>query len=75
MLPGVLALHTDPPLRGADEAFAATVAGERERLLSFYEAGLPAYRGERGLWAQAITRVLSKDGDNPYYRWAVGGER
>jgi spermidine synthase len=75
VLPRVLALRTDPPLRGADEAFAATVAGERERLLGFYEAGLHAYRGERALWAQAIARVLREDGNNPYYRWTVGGER
>jgi spermidine synthase len=75
VLPRVLALRTDPPLRGAGEAFAVTVAGERERLLRFYEAGLHAYRGAQGLWAQAIARVLREDGDNPYYRWIVGGER
>jgi spermidine synthase len=75
VLPRVLALRTDPPLRGADEAFAVTVARERERLLGFYEAGLHAYGGARGLWARAIMRVLREDGDNPYYRWTVGGER
>jgi spermidine synthase len=75
VLSRLLALHTDPPLRGADQVFTAAVAGERERLLRFYEAGLHAYRGERTLWAQAIARVLREDGDNPYYRWTVGGER
>jgi spermidine synthase len=74
VLPRVLALRTDPPLRGTDEAFVAAVSNERERLLDFYEAGLHAYHGERQLWARAIARVLSEDGENPYYRWLVGGK-
>jgi hypothetical protein len=74
VLPRVLALRTDPPLHGADAVFVAAVANERERLLSFYAAGLHAYNGERGLWARALKRVLSEDGDNPYYRWIVGGQ-
>jgi spermidine synthase len=74
VLPRVLALRTDPPLHGADAAFVAAVAKERERLLDFYAAGLHAYNGERGLWARALQRVLSEDGENPYYRWIVGGQ-
>ena len=74
VLPRVLALRTDPPLHGADEAFVAAVADERERLLRFYAAGLHAYNGERELWARALERVLREDGENPYYRWIVGRE-
>jgi spermidine synthase len=72
VLPRVLALRTDPPLHGADAAFVMAVADERERLLRFYEAGLHAYNGERELWARILQRVLSEDGENPYYRWIVG---
>ncbi|MFH0352514.1 MAG: spermidine synthase, partial [Chromatiales bacterium] len=73
VLPRLLGLRTEPPLQGADEAFLAAVADERERLLAFYSAGLHAYNGERGLWARDMRRVISEDGDNPYYRWFVGG--
>ena len=74
MLPRVLALRTDPPLAGVDAAFVAAVADERERLFRFYAVGLHAYNGERELWARALTRVLSEDGTNPYYRWIGGGQ-
>jgi spermidine synthase len=50
------------------------VTNEHERLLGFYEAGLYAYNGKRQLWARVLDRVLSEDGDNPYYRWTVGGK-
>ena len=75
VLPRVLALRTDPPFHGANDAFRAAVAEERERLRTFYEAALYAYRGERELWARALRRVLSEDGGNPYYRWIVGADR
>jgi predicted membrane-bound spermidine synthase len=42
VLPRLLALGSDPPLREADPAFRATVAEERERLWRFYRAGLHA---------------------------------
>jgi hypothetical protein len=69
VLPEVIALVTEPPLRHADEAFQAEVAGDQERLLGFYEAGLYAYAGDRERWATALRRVLDEDGNNPYYRW------
>src|SRR5262249_47490940 len=36
-------------------------ATERERLLTFYAAGLYAYSGEREPWARALKRVLTED--------------
>jgi spermidine synthase len=74
VLPKVLALRTEPPLRRADAALRASVAAERERLLVFYDAALHAYSRERELLARSLERVLSEDGDNPYYRWIVGRE-
>ena len=73
VLPQVLQLRTEPPLRGTDDAFRVRVAEERERLLGFYEAGLRAYAGERERWATALQRVLRDGEDNRYYRWFVRG--
>lgn len=73
VLPHLLALHTAPPLRGIDAAFAVALADERERLLAFYSAGLHAYAGEREAWARDLQRVLREDGENPYYGWFADG--
>jgi len=73
VLPRVLELHTAPPLVGADERFRAAVADEGDRLLAFYSAGLRAYAGDRQQWARALGHVLNGDGENPYYRYFVGG--
>jgi spermidine synthase len=72
VLPELLALHTDPPIRGEDSILRASIAEEREHLLDFYDAGLAAYRGNRELWAQAVERVLRTDRGNPYFRWTLG---
>jgi predicted membrane-bound spermidine synthase len=75
VLPMVLALQTDPPLSGADEPFRRALAEERGRLLDFYAAALFAYRGDRERWEEAVKRVLSEDGNNPYFRWFIGVPR
>ena len=69
VLPGVLALRTDPTLVDADDPLLAAVAAERRRLLDFYQAGLYAYAKERERWAETAQRVFAEDGSNPYYRW------
>jgi spermidine synthase len=68
----VLSVRSEPPLRNADEAFRIRVAAVREGLLSFYEAGLAAYAGDREGWGRSIRRVRATEPDNPYYRWALG---
>ena len=75
VLPEFLEFRTAPPLRGADGALLTALATEDQHLRDFYEAGLAAYRGERDLWASRIQRLLSEDGDNPYYRWTLRGQR
>jgi len=72
VLPGVLALQTDPPLVNADEGFTASVATERTRLMKFYDAGLRASAGDRDSAAAILQQVLSEDGGNPYFRWMAG---
>lgn len=73
VLPKLLALATQPPLENADEAFRASVAIENELLSTFYAAAINVQRGERELWARNLSRVMSEDGQNPYYRWFAGG--
>jgi spermidine synthase len=73
VLPQLFAVQTHPPLQGADDSFAAEVDAYRDRLLTFYEAGLYAYQGNQAGWAQSMQRVMSEEGDNPYYRWIAGG--
>jgi predicted membrane-bound spermidine synthase len=73
VLPRLLALRTDPPLRRADAAFRDSMSSERQRLLAFYAAGVHAYRGERAQWAEAL-RPFAPDMRNPYYSWVLGWE-
>lgn len=73
VLPRVLALASEPPLRG-DEALRTDVARERRRLFRFYEGSLAAMARDRAGWAAAMKQVLTEDPQNPYYRWFVGGQ-
>jgi predicted membrane-bound spermidine synthase len=73
VLPEILALRTDPPLGGTNDAFRAQVEQERRNLLSFYEAALDAYKGDREAWAQDLGAVMEADPGNPYYLWIAGG--
>ena len=69
VLPRLIELRTDPPLRGGDAAFWKSLAIERQRLLVFYQAALNGAAGHPDLWAQDMKRVLEGDGDNAYYHW------
>jgi spermidine synthase len=72
VLTQLLALRSEPPLQGADNAFLEAMHTERSTLQAFYDAGLAAYRGDRDAWHANIRRVMRDDGSNPYYRWFVG---
>jgi len=69
VLPALMALRTDPPLRGAEESFVTSMTVERQRLLLFYQASLNAMAGHQELWVEDMSRVLAADGGNAYYRW------
>jgi spermidine synthase len=75
VLARLMALQTEPPLTGGDDAFRAAMQRERDTLRTFYGAGLAAYSGDREAWARDVVRVMSTDGSNPYYRWFVGEAR
>ncbi len=70
VLPRVLATGTRAPtIVNASESFRAEVGAEARRLMDFYQAGLDAYAGEEGAWAEGMRRVSTEDGSNPYYSW------
>ncbi|MFD4836632.1 fused MFS/spermidine synthase [Achromobacter sp. NPDC058515] len=75
VLPRMLALRTEPPLRGASDALRADMELERARLDAFYRASLAAYVGDRETWGRELNRVARDDGDNAYYRWFMAGAR
>jgi spermidine synthase len=72
VLPKLYALRTDAPLRNAPAGLVEDVARERDRMLTFYEAGLYAYAGDRESWSKAMAYVMEREGSNPYYRWMAG---
>ncbi len=72
VLPKLIVLRTDPPLRGADSAFLKAIATERQRLLLFYQAALNAQSGYPELWAHDMQLVRDGDSENAYYQWFAG---
>lgn len=73
VLPMLLALRSAPPLENAEPSFRGAVDDQWQRLQRFYDLSLSAYRGDRDGWARAVRQVAREDGDNPYYRWFIGG--
>jgi spermidine synthase len=73
VLPELVALRTEPPLRGASPALLEAMHRQRDVLFTFYASGLAAYRGDREQWSEALGLVMQADGNNPYYRWIAGG--
>jgi len=75
VLPKLIELRTDPPLRGGDGGFEKLVAVERRRLLLFYQAALNAQSGYPELWARDMQHVREGDSENAYYRWFGEGSK
>jgi spermidine synthase len=73
VLPKLLGLRSDPLIANADDGMQSAIKDERQVLYAFYAAGLAAYSGDRELWSKTIEQVLARDGNNPYYRWIMGG--
>ena len=74
VLPRLLALATDPPLRPGDPLRPA-VEAERRELLAFYRYSLHAMAGERDEAGAALREVLARDPRNPYYLWVAYGRQ
>lgn len=75
VLPELIKLRTNPPLRGSDETFLKSVAAERHRLLLFYQAALNAQSGYPELWARDMQGVREGDSENTYYKWFEGDNK
>jgi len=69
VLPKLIGLRSQPPLRGANKTFLKSWALEHQRLMIFYQAALNAQAGHKELWAQDMKRLLDSDPTNPYFRW------
>jgi len=74
VLPRLLALATDPPLRPGDPLRPA-VEAERRELLAFYHYSLHAMAGERDEAGAALREALARDPRNPYYLWVAYGKQ
>jgi len=73
VLPELIALQTEPSVRGASPELIEAMHQQRDLLFTFYASGLAAYQGDRDQWSQALGLVMQADGQNPYYRWIAGG--
>jgi hypothetical protein len=69
VLPRLLELSGTIPLQNATRSFRDAIQAEQQELFDFYRATLAAAAGDRELWKKLINRVVSRDPDNPYYRW------
>lgn len=74
-LPTLMDMQHAPVVFGADDAFRAALASETDTLLTFYDAGLAAYSGERARWTRQMQQVTQAAPENAYYRWFSGGPR
>ena len=73
VLPELIAMQTQPPVRGASAELQAEMRMQHDVLFTFYASGLAAYQGDRERWSDALEQVMRVDGSNPYYRWIAGG--
>jgi spermidine synthase len=73
VLPTVLAVTTDPPLRGADDEFVAAVDRHRGELGLLFQALQASLEGERQREAESLWRLRRAAPDNPYYAWIAPG--
>jgi spermidine synthase len=73
ILPRLLNLAGAIPLQNATQGFRDAILAEQQELFDFYRLTMAAAAGDRELWKKLITRVVSRDPDNPYYRWLLGG--
>jgi len=73
ILPRLLELAGTIPLQNSTQSFRDEILAEQEELFDFYRLTLAAAARDRELWKRLINRVVSRDPDNPYYRWFLGG--
>lgn len=73
VLPRLLALRSEPPLKDASDDLRADIELERARLDTFYRASLAAYVNDRETWGREMNRLARGDNGNAYFRWFMTG--
>ena len=73
VLPRLLDLQTEVPLRPTDP-LRAEVEAERRELHAFYRFSLRLMEGDRNAAGAALREVLARDPRNPYYLWVAYGQ-
>lgn len=73
VLPRLLELAADIPLQNASQDLRNGIRRQQQDLFDFYGATLAADAGDRELWRRLLTRAVTGDPENPYYRWFLGG--
>lgn len=74
VLPTLIMLRTDPPVKGGDADFQSLLEIERQRSMVFYQATLNAQAGHSDLWNRDMKRLYESDPNNPYYLWFSKGK-
>ena len=73
VLPRLLAVQSEVPLRSTDP-LRTEVEAERRELLGFYRFSLSLMAGERAAAAASLREVMARDPGNPYYLWVAYGD-
>ena len=66
---------SDPPLQGADAAFSAAIAAEREHLDTLLQSGPQRLCRRPRAICPRLARVMRDAPSNPYYAWFVRPQR
>jgi hypothetical protein len=69
VLPAVVAVTTDPPLKGADARFQNAVDRHRGELGLLFQALQASLEGNEALMRDSLRRLRVAAPDNPYYAW------
>jgi spermidine synthase len=69
VLPAVVAVTTDPPLKGADAGFQNAVDRHRGELGLLFQALQASLEGNEALMRDSLRRLRVAAPDNPYYAW------
>ncbi|MCA9430712.1 MAG: fused MFS/spermidine synthase, partial [Candidatus Omnitrophica bacterium] len=72
VLPRLLELAETPHVKNATQDLREEIQAEQQELSDFYRVILAADAGDRELWKKLVSRVVSRDPENPYYRWFLG---
>jgi spermidine synthase len=68
-LAALMKLQREPQLVHASAELVSAINDQRLTINEFYASGLAAYQKDTVQWERSFSKVLSRDPENPYYRW------